>query len=429
MPKTIDEIADSVEKGVAAIQKTNEELTTKVGNLQTETKKAFEDLTLVKNGQNDLAKTIQAVQKVQTAMQLERRLAFGDPIERVLANEEIRNWLNASARAATGMRVDKMPQHLQKALTGADSGLGQELVPTGIAQEIYSLLAMYGRWSSLGVKTIGLRTESQPIKTARPRAYWLGPNCGSGKAEGDEGTEGSYGGGSVSLVIQTIIALLSVSEEELADSTVDLSREILNDFVEAANYALDFAAFTANGGADQDDAGYYGIFEAAAIHTGCKAEAAAGNISVSKLDLEDFVRCLTTVSDTVLMRNAKWWSHPTNVAKFCLLRDANKRPIFQTALEAPAPGGIGSVLGYPVIPVSAAPSTDAASAKIATFGDPMAQVVALRQQFEFAQSEHVGFKSNLRWFRAKMRAGVKMRIPTGNPAAHKPFAVLTLPAA
>jgi len=429
MPKTIEEVADSVEKGVAAIQKTNEELTKNFGNLQAETKKAFEELTTVKNTQNDIAKTLASVQKVQGAMQQERRLAFGDPVERILSSEECRNWLNAAARRASGMSKSELPEHLQKALTGADSGMGQALVPTGIAADIYSLLAMYGRWSTLGVKTIGLRTESLPVKTARPRAYWLGPNCGGGKAEGAEGTEGAYTGGSVSLVIQTIMALLSVSEEELADATVDLSREILNDFIEAANFALDFAAFAGDGTADQDHAGYHGIFNAATVNTHCKAEAAAGNIAIAKLDLEDFLRCQTTVSDAVLMRPAKWWAHPKSIAKFCLLRDANKRPLFQTALEAPAPGGIGSILGYPVIPVSAAPSTDAAGAKVATFGDPAGQVVALRQMFEFAQNDGPGFKAGMRWFRAKMRAGVKMRVPTGNPETHIPFAVLTLPAA
>ena len=423
---TDDEFRQKVLGGVESIQKKNEELTTNFGNLQKETKTAIEDLTKIKNTCNDQATVMAALQKVLTAMKMEQRLAFGDPVARLVARENVRDFINAAVRRMVFGKDAKLPEHLQKALTGEDAGLGQALVPQETAAEIYDVLASYGRWSTLGVRNVGARTEVLPIATSRPVATWFGAGTG-GTGEGDAGQGGAKAGGSVSLLIQTLMVLLSVSEEEIQDATVDVSAVVLNDFIEACNFGLDFAAFTANGSADVTDAGYYGIFEAGTINTNCKSVAAAGNVTVDKLDLEDFVRCLTTVSDGVLQRPAKWWAHPKIIAKMLLVRDAAKRPIFQTMLEAPAPGGIGSILGSPVIPVSAAPNTDAAGAKVAVFGDPRGQVIGLRRAFEFAESEHVGFTANLRWFRGKMRAGVKMRIPTGNPATHVPFAVLTLP--
>jgi HK97 family phage major capsid protein len=120
--------------------------------------------------------------------------------------------------------------------------------------------------------------------------------------------------------------------------------------------------------------------------------------------------------------------HPTVLAKVALVKDLNGRPIFQTALEAPSVT-VGSILGRPVVTVDAAPSTDAASAKIAVYGDPDAYVVGIRQDLEIATSEHIKFAENLLAFRALVRAGGKHRIPGSNPAAFKPLMVLTLPGA
>jgi HK97 family phage major capsid protein len=103
------------------------------------------------------------------------------------------------------------------------------------------------------------------------------------------------------------------------------------------------------------------------------------------------------------------------------VRDGNKRPLFMTALEAPAAGGIGSILGYPVVPASAAPTTNAASAKVAAFGDPQGQVVGIRNDFEFAASEHHRFDYDQIAYRGLARFGNKIRSATA-------FAVLTLPA-
>jgi HK97 family phage major capsid protein len=117
--------------------------------------------------------------------------------------------------------------------------------------------------------------------------------------------------------------------------------------------------------------------------------------------------------------------HPHIMSKAMLVRDQNDRPLFQTATEAPAPGAIGRILGYPVQLCDAAPSTNAASAKVAVFGDPLGLAVGIRQDLEMAQSEHLRFAENQIVYRALMRAGT---IVKNYSTTVKPFAILTLPA-
>lgn len=394
-----------------------------------ELKDVAEENVKLKQTANGLDSELKLLQKQLLKMEqlakAEARIAFGDPIKRFCADEEKRNWLNAIARQVAFGHYPgfKLPEHLQKALTGADSSLGQAVIPTTYIPEIYDILANYGAYNSLRVDTgLSARTNSYPIMTAEPVAVIIG--AGTGTAEGSAITEGSFTGTSVNLLIQTIAAYVLASREQLADATVDMSSQIMRSIARSIAKKLDFIAFTADGGADQTDGGYYGIFETDAVHSGGDSTAAAAT-TVSALTLDDFVACVTDVTEEVLNRMPRWWMHPQILAKVCLVRDDNGRPIFQNALEAPTIG-IGSILGAPVVKVNIAPSTDAASAKVAVYGDPEGYVVGIRQDAELASSEHVKFAENLVAFRALLRGGGKHRIPTGNPAGHKPFSVLTL---
>lgn len=398
-----------------------------------ELKAVFEDMVKLKataNGFDSEFKDMERkLQRAENLARMEARGAFGDPIARFCADEEKRNWANAMVRKlAFGKYPDfKLPDHLAKALTGVDSGLGQAVIPTQYVPELYDILARYGSYNTLRVdRGLSARTNSYPIMSGRPTAVWIG--AGSGAAEGTAIGEGSFSGTSVSLAIQTAAAYVLASREQLADATVDMSGTILMEIAEAVAALLDAMAFSANGDADQVDGGYYGIFETAAVHTGCKATATAGNTDIGSTQLEDWGACQTTISVRALQLNPRWWIHPQLLAKVALIRDKNGRPIFQNALEAPS-STVGSILGAPVVPVVAAPSTDDAGAKVAVYGDPNAYVVGIRQDLELATSEHIKFAENQIAFRALVRAGGKHRIPTANPAGHKPLIVLTLPAA
>jgi HK97 family phage major capsid protein len=128
---------------------------------------------------------------------------------------------------------------------------------------------------------------------------------------------------------------------------------------------------------------------------------------------------LLTVDSGVLNRPCKWWMHPQILVRALSVKDSNGRPIFLTANEAPAPSGIGTILGYPVIGCHAAPTTNAANAKVAVFGDPSGLVVGMQNGFEMEASDHAGFTTYERYFRGVARAGVKVR-------RSQAFAVLTL---
>lgn len=430
--RTVLDGLEAQKKKIEQIEKKNpvEEIFSQPDRWPKELKSIAEENTRLKSAANGLDSEVKLLQKQLARMEglarLESRAAFGDPVKRFCADEEKRNFINALARQmAFGHNQGfKLPDHLQKALTGVDASLGQALIPTAYIPEIYEILTNYGAYNTLRVDSgLSARTNSYPIMTAEPAALIIGAGTG-GTTEGSAITPGDFTGTSVSLLIQTIAVLVYASREQLADSTVDMSSQILRSLARSIAKKLDHIAFAADGTADTNDGGYYGIFETDLVHTGSDSTAAAAT-TVADLTLDDFVATIVDVTEEVLNRMPKWWIHPQLLAKVCLIRDDSGRPIFQNALEAPSQG-VGSILGAPVVKVSAAPTADTADAKVAVFGDPDAYVVGIRQDVELASSEHIKFAENQIGFRGILRAGGKHRIPAGNPAGHKPFSVLTL---
>jgi HK97 family phage major capsid protein len=435
--------------GVEALNAENKALQTRYDKVvadldrsDKEVKKAMEELTLVKNKTNtSYEEVMKSYESLQKAVRLNARSSFTDPVEKALANEETRFYFNAMARycvAQHNNELHRLPAEMRKAieegnasvksLTGVDSSLGQATVPTQTFNEIYDLLLEYGDWSSLGVQRVGARTTVLPVGTARPQFYWIGSGTG-GTGESSAITAGAFTGSSVNLIIQTLAAYLTVSRELLADSTVDLAPYITREIAQAISFGLDTAAFISAGAANQTDAGYTGLFNADSVNVNCAAGASAGSVKVSKLLLDDFVRCLTTVSPIVLKRKPRWWMHPQVLASVALIRDNNGRPIFQTWQEVPS-GSIASILGYPVTSTAVAPTAalTTISSAAAVFGDPMGQAVGIRSDLELATSDDIKFAENMRAFRALMRCGVKLKTATAS-ATLIPFAVLKTAAA
>lgn len=404
--------------------------------------KLYEEIEKLKKTANDsqanFDKFEKAIAKFDESMKRIVRVEFGDPLQRFIADDQKRAWLNAVVRAcAFPNSISKLPKEQQEvlewadkqrgAVTGADSSLGQATVPTAWASEIYSLLSMFGIWNTFQVMSnLSARTTTLPMATARPTAVWIG--SGTGTAEGAAITEGTFTGTSVNLVIQTLASYIGITRELIQDSSADIAAFVGSELFQSIANGLDHAALTADASADQTDGGYRGIFDAGAANTNLIATAAAGNITVEGTQLADWERCRTTVNARVLSKMSKWWMHPFTLSKAMLIVDGNGRPIFQSALEAPSPGSIGRILGSPVVIGDACPSTNAANAKIAVFGDPEGLAVGIRQDFELASSADFRFDKNQICYRALTRAGVIIKTTTGSSTL-KPFAVLTLPAA
>ena len=404
--------------GVGSIQKQTDILVQNYDQLSKDTKKAFEELTIVKNAANSVAEFEQKLKKVELQLRREQRMAFGDPIRRISGDEEMRTRLNGLVRMALGHRDPSIFELGSKMLKGmtqrtltTGSTPGSTFITTELANEIYDVLATYGVWNTFAVQRMGTTTTKFPVTTARPTAYAVR------KLNNRKMTEDTdLAGTSVDLTAELWGVMLGVEVELLQDAEYDVTGYLLEQFGEAIAARLDHIALVADGTDDENDAGMSGVFE-----TGTTAAAASGNTTVETTDFEDWVKCLTTVAPVVLTRQARWWLHPTQLARALSVVDGNGRPLFLTATEAPSYAGIGSILGYPVTPALVAPSANTASSKIAVFGDPRAHVMGIRQDFGFEASDDFAFDAVKRMYRGLARAGSKTRAATG-------FAVLTLAA-
>jgi HK97 family phage major capsid protein len=391
---------------VKAVRSQQDELVQNYDQLDKNTKKAFEDLTALKKTANDSNASFQAfelkIKEIQQRLRWEQRAAFGDPVKRIQADEELRTRFNAAIRMAVDKNGDmvRTTADMVKRALGEDSSPGSTLINDALQREIYDTLSMYGIWNTFAVRQTGTKTTKFPVKTVRPVAGFI-LSEGSGQIADDTNKAGT----SVDCVMEVIAVLLNVSVQLLEDSEFDVTADILDDFAEAFAYRMDWACLQADGGADSTDGGMTGIFGGGAT----AAAAASGNTTVETTDFEDWTKCLLTVDPIVLNRNARWWMHPQVLVRALSVKDLNGRPIFLTATEAPTKGGIGSILGYPTVPAFAAPTANTTSSKVAVFGDPNGLVVGVRKGFTFEASDHHKWDYLQRSFRGYGRVGTKIR--------------------
>lgn len=400
-------------EAAAKVKEIQVEIDGKIGDWSKENKTVAEEFTLLKNKTTEVEKLGPALKKLMDARQREYHMATASmsPVRRIQADPIKRAAFNLIVRMACNKggelnsQIEAIKKDLDTGNTPGSTYLNDKILP-----EIYDTLSSFGIWNTLGVRRLSSKTTNMPVKTARALATWL-----------DEATaitpDAAKGGTSTPCAVKKAGVLLLISRELLQDSEFDVTADVLDDFAEAISFRFDHSFFVADGTANNEDGSFTGVFEA-----GTAAPAAAGNITVESLDLEDFIRCLTTVAPVVLSRMAKWWMHPTTVARTLAVRDGNGRSIFLTGLEAPTYGGIGSVLGYPVVPGHALPSANVAGTKVAAFGDPNGYVVGIRQDIELASSADFSFDTDETAFRGIARAAGKIRRADA-------FAVLTLPGA
>ena len=395
---------------IEKVRTSQEDMLKNFDNLDKDTKKAFEELTKVKNdfnGLSDHQKQLDLlIKKVQLQMTLEQRMANGGTAmslgQRTIKNKEVAKQVFASICRSIGK-----DEIAAKAL-GEDSSPGSTLINDDLDTDVYDSLLRFGSWGTLGVRPVGTKNTKVPIKTARPVANFILTEGGTISDDTNKA------GTTVTLEAEVIAVLLNVSLQLIEDGEIDVVADVLDDFIEAVNYRLDFAAFQGDGTADATHGGVTGLF-----NFGTAATAAATRTTVAATKYTDWLACLTGVDPVVLQRPARWWMHPTLMAAAVGVQDSNGRPIFQTAMEAPA-GGIMNLFGFPVTMVGAAPSANQASAKVAAFGDPRAFAVGLRKGFGFEASDQARWTTLQRSFRGYLRAdavGVKASALT----------VLTLP--
>lgn len=388
---------------VKTIKQKFDEVSGDYQRLDKSTKETIETLTAVKKDftglSSDVATATFALRKLQAQLAAESRAAFGDPVQRIIRDEEKRTLFNAICRSSVSQKYNLAISDAHKKALDTANTPGSSYIVNDLMTDVYDTLATYGMWSSFQVRQLSTKSTIMPVKTARAAAAFL-------TAEGGPITpDATKAGTSVTADVKTIASLLSVSEELMQDSEVDVTADVLNDMGESVAGKIDWACTQADGGVDATDGGFTGIFGGG----GTASVAAAGNVNVQTLDLEDFLNTMLAVDPIVLSRPAKWWTHPQQIVRMLSIKDLNGRPIFLTAMEAPAPGAIGSILGYPVVPTFQAPSANTISTRIAVFGDPAGQVVGIRKQFEFKQSNEAYFTDYEIGFRGIARIATKIR--------------------
>lgn len=378
-------------------KKTVDDLVANYDNLEKKTKETFEQLTKQKDDFEGTSAQVSEIsrtfKKLQLQLKNEQRSANGDPVKKLLADPDIRLLINAKIRKACGVPLNEAQQ---KAITSGGAP-GSTYINDDLDTEIYSTLASYGIWSSFDVKTVSTRNNKFLVKTARPTASFFGEGVTITEDTAKAGTSVTCEAGGIKVV-------LSVPNELLDDSEVDISADLMDDFLQAISYRMDWACLQADGTADATDGGYTGIFAG-----GTAAVAASGNVSVETLDFEDVTAAMLAVDEGVLGRESRWWMHPRQLIRMLHIKDSNGRPIFLTAVEAPTPAGIGSILGSPVVPSFAAPTANTTSSDIAVFGDPKGLVVGLRKGIEFAESRDAKFEDYETTFRGVGRFGCEIR--------------------
>ena len=400
-----EEFQKTVISKVGSVQEQYTQLLTNHEQLGKEFRKAMEDFTILKNSSADMESTLRAMQRMNAALKNERRAAFSDNPVRSFARDQDRAKLFLGALCKKLGVLDFVSKGIRDAATSKDLDSGNTPGSTHIAnaeidQEIYDLLLSYGAYRQLNVRMIGAKAQDVRIKTARAAMAFVDEAAAIGADSTKAGTK-------TTLTPKKIAGLISVANELAEDDVTGITEDILNDFMESAAYVLDWISFTANGDADATDGGFTGMF-----YGGTARVAASTHVSVATLTMDDFVACLANAPAEVLQRQAKWFIHPTFIAKALLIKDTTGRSIFNTAIEAPSYGSMGTILGYPVAPVGVAPSTDGTSKKIAAFGDPNGQAVRIRRDLVIDRSKDWAFDTDELTFRATLRGGSLTRAAT-----------------
>lgn len=407
------EVFDKINRTLGTLEEQNSTLIKNYDQLSKDTKTAMEELTALKNSGADFSAQLRAMQKFNAALKNERRMAFGDPIHSIARDNDKASLVMAGIAKALGIldHCNKTIQGVAKDLDSANTPGSTYIANAEIDREIFDLLMMYGAYRNLNVRMVGTRSVDVRIKTARAAMSFIDEAAAIGADAAKAGTK-------TNLVLKKIAGLISVSNELMEDDITGVVEDILRDMVESFAEKLDHIGFSADGTADSLDGGYTGLF-----YGGTARVAVAGNVSVATLDFEDWLACLINAPAVVLSRpSTKWFIHPTMLARSMSLKDTTGRPMFQTALEAPSLGALGTILGYPVVSVGNAPSLDGVSKKIAAFGDGEGQAIRIRRELKVDRSDQFAFDSDEITFRGVGRAGSLTRAATA-------FQILTTAAA
>ena len=272
------------------------------------------------------------------------------------------------------------------------------IVPVQFDTAVYSRVVSYGAFRFLDVHPMSAQTENLIVETDEPVAVFV--------PENGVIPESGLALSPVGMTAKTMGVILGISGQLLQDSDIDLGAYVSVKFARAIAKRADYASYVADG--TSDVAGLNGGFTGL-VNAGTIVPSAAGHTSIAKWTLQDVINMVTALPQAVLESNPCWFMNPLLLPQFLGILDANGRPIFLNALEAPAYGAIGTILGLPVRPVSVMPTGNAAGNAVCSLGDPMAYAVGIRMDYNFDYSDHARYTAFQRVYRGLMRGAFKMK--------------------
>lgn len=412
---TDDPVAKAILDKIEGVRKLHTEVTDKLATIDGEGKRLSEEFAKAcKNFDGlgaDVQRVMQALAKMEEKVRNVKQYDAGlDPMKRILADKEVaayadsifRGYANAARKNMSVSVNEAQMKHFQdflaieKALDTGNSP-GSNVVDDMIRTEFYSLIASYGVFPQFDVFVATKKTTKLITDDTDPVMV--------GVDEGSAPSEATVSGTTASVTAAKFMAWIGITNELLQDSEVNLAAFLMPKFARATAYRADHLVLAADGSDDEVDMEFTGCFAG-----GTAVTLASGETTIDAADYEDFMAMLAAPSASVLSRPSTGWIfHPTLLIKLLGLKDENGRPIFLPSVDAPSLGGLGSILGFPVLLAHAAPSTNSASKKVATFGDKMGQTLLIRQGLELAASEHFAFTSDKMTYRATTRMATKTR--------------------
>lgn len=378
-----------------------------------ELKQTAEDFDRVMKDFDGHASDIKALNETQKKLKRQlsevRREVSGDPMAKILGNPEVRDAIAAQVRVPFLKHNNKrVPDEMMESYRAFDrmgeqrdivtgSTPGSNLVDDQLLPNIYQLIAGAGVNSNFDV--IPTSTASNKLITDTTDPEMLGVD------EGAVIPESSYANAVTTISIEEFSGLMTISNSMIEDDTTSLVSRIVGKYVLATARRADFIGLQADGTDDGPNKNQTGAVEA-----GTAFVAASGNTTFQTVDYDDIINMFVGAGEGLdSSEGARIFIHPQALYRLLQIKDGDGRPLFQSALEAPTPGALGSILGVPVIRSYQMPSTNAASKPFFAYGDPKAIALGIRRNMDFASSADAKFTSNSTVFRATARMGVVLR--------------------
>jgi len=269
--------------------------------------------------------------------------------------EQVAQSLGPEVKAGV-VTADERPDYLKtfnlwlrgevKGMAEGSGPTGGYLVPPEYSDELVKELAESSIMRRIGARVI--RTSSNTVYV--PRLVY-------GNAATIVGEEGAYPEVEPTLAQEAVTLykfgrLAKVSEELLADSMVDIWRDVLQpDFVQAFA-AAENTYFTTGTGTGQPEG----------VLTGAEQGVVAA--SASAITADEILELYHSL-DYLYRQNAVWMAHDSTILAIRQLKDSNGQYLWQPGLQAGQPD---MLLGRPVITNNAMPEITN-DAKVLLFGD------------------------------------------------------------